>query len=199
MKHDAGNNLLCYGTAEPGVHEVIFDHCSVSWGSDTQLDWYGSYLDWATFQWTGHGVNTWDYYELNHDGSTHLVSQAQYEAKQPFPAPAVSLDPVSNLSDKVLATAGACKPVRDAVDLRIIKSVRDRTGSSRINTTGPWPDLAVGAPALPTDSDHDGLPDAWERSHGLDPNDPRDGAAIARNGYSNVENYLNKVAGDPVP
>jgi pectate lyase len=328
MKHDAGNNLLCYGTAEPGVHDVIFDHCSVSWGSDTQLDWYGSYLDRVTFQWniigecfmgqhiggnaapknitlhhnlyanlgsrtplmqhasvfdfrnnviynwsgnnasvfgqfalntcafgnvvnnlwlagpesgypylnvgnggpiridgssardggtklylsgnwgpnspagstndwSGHGVNTWDYYELNHDGSTHLVSQAQYEAKQPFPAPAISLDPVSNLSDKVLATAGAYKPVRDAVDLRIIKSVRDRTGSSRISTIGPWPDLAVGAPAPPRDSDHDGLPDAWERAHGLDLNDPRDGGAIARNGYSNVENYLNELAGDP--
>ena len=51
MKHDAGNNLLFYGTAEPGVHDVIVDHCSVSWGSDTQLDWYGSYLDRATFQW----------------------------------------------------------------------------------------------------------------------------------------------------
>jgi hypothetical protein len=31
-------NLLFYGTAEPGVHDVIVDHCSVSWGSDTQLD-----------------------------------------------------------------------------------------------------------------------------------------------------------------
>lgn len=38
MKLDAGNNLLFYGTAEPGVHDVIADHCSVSWGSDTQLD-----------------------------------------------------------------------------------------------------------------------------------------------------------------
>src|SRR5262249_518714 len=52
LKHDAGNNLLCYGTAEPGVHEIIFDHCSVSWGSDTQMDWYGSYLERATFQWS---------------------------------------------------------------------------------------------------------------------------------------------------
>jgi hypothetical protein len=33
------------------VRDVIFDHCSVSWGSDTQLDWYGSVLDRATFQW----------------------------------------------------------------------------------------------------------------------------------------------------
>ncbi len=329
MKHDAGNNLLCYGTAEPGIHDVIIDHCSVSWGSDTQLDWYGSYLDRATFQWniiaegfmgqhiggnrapknltlhhnlyanlgsrtplmqhasvfdfrnnviynwsgnnasvfgqfalntsafgnvvdnlwlagpeggypylnvgnggpvridgspaqdggtklylagnwgprcpagstndwTGHGVNTWDYYELNHDGDTHLVDQTQYDAKKPFPAPPVSLDPLPTLLDKVLAGVGAAKPVRDAIDLRIVKSVRDQTGSSRISTTGPWPDLATGAPAPPTDSDHDGIPDSWETAHGLDPNNSRDGAAFAKNGYTNVENYLNQLAGDPV-
>ena len=278
MQHDAGNNLLCYGTAEPGVHDVIFDHCSVCWGSDTQLDWYGSYLNRATFQWniiaeadmgshiggnrapkritlhhnlyanlgsrtplmqhaavfdfrnniiynwngnnsavfgqfalnssafgnvvdnlwlagpesgypylnvgnggpvridgsaaeeggtrlyisgnwgprcpagctndwTGHGVNTWDYYELNKDGSTHLVDQAQYDAKKPFPAPPVALDPVSKLLDKVLPTVGAYKPSRDVIDRRIIKSVRDKTGTYRVNTSGPWPDLASGAPA----------------------------------------------------
>ncbi len=330
MKHDAGNNLLCYGTAEPGVHDVIFDHCSVSWGSDTQLDWYGSYLDRATFQWnliaecfmgqhiggnrapknitlhhnlyanlgsrtplmqhadvfdfrnnviynwsgnnasvfgqfalnasafgnvvgnlwlagpeggypylnvgnggpvrvdgskaeaggtrlylagnwgprcptgcandwSGHGVNTWDYYELNHDGSTHLVDQAQYDAGKPFPAPPVTMDSLSNLLDKVLAGAGAHKPSRDPIDLRIVKSVRDKSGTSRVNTTGPWPDLATGAPPPPMDSDHDGMPEGWERAHGLDPNNPRDGAAIAANGYTNLENYLNELAGDPIP
>lgn len=330
MKHDAGNNLLCYGTAEPGVHDVIFDHCSVAWGSDTQLDWYGSYLDRATFQWnliaecfmgqhiggnrapknltlhhnlyanlgsrtplmqhasvfdfrnnviynwsgnnasvfgqfalntsafgnvaanlwlagpeggypylnvgnggpvridgsaaeaggtrlylegnwgprsptgstndwTGHGVNTWDYYELNHAGSTHLVNQAQYEAPQPFPAPPVALDAVSNLLDKVLARVGADKPRRDAIDQRNIQSVRNQTGSSHVSTIGPWPDLALGAPAPPADTDHDGMPDAWEKAHGLNPNDARDGAAAAANGYTNVENYLNELAGDPVP
>jgi hypothetical protein len=52
LKHDAGNNFLCYGMAEPGVHDVIFDHCSVSWGSDTQMNWYRSFLDRATFQWS---------------------------------------------------------------------------------------------------------------------------------------------------
>jgi len=330
MKHDAGNNILFYGTAEPGVHDVIVDHCSVSWGSDTQLDWYGSYLDRATFQWNvigecfmgqhiggnrapknitlhhnlyanlgsrtplmqhadvfdfrnnviynwsgnnasvfgqfalnssafgnvinnlwlagpeggypylnvgnggpvridgsaaeeggtklylagnwgprcptgctndwiGHGVNTWDYYELNHDGSTHLVKQTQYDARAPFPAPPVTVDPVSNLLDKVLATVGASRPSRDAIDQRIIRSVRDRTGSSRVNTTGPWPDLATGAPAPPADSDHDGMPDAWEKSQGLDPNNPADGAALASNGYTNLENYLNELAGDRIP
>jgi hypothetical protein len=61
----------------------------------------------------------WDYYELNHDGSTHRISQAQHESMEPFSAPPVSLNPVSSLLDKVLATAGACKPMRDAVDSRI--------------------------------------------------------------------------------
>jgi hypothetical protein len=34
---------------------------------------------------------------------------------------------------------------------------------------------------------------------GLNPNDVRDGTALAANGYTNVENYLNKLAGDPIP
>jgi hypothetical protein len=43
-----------------------------------------------------------------------------------------------------------------------------------------------------------GMPDAWETAHGTNPLDFRDGAAIAKNGYTNVENYLNELAGDPV-
>jgi pectate lyase len=327
MQHDAGNNILFYGTAEAGVHDVIVDHCSVCWGSDTQLDWYGSYLDRATFQWNiiaeadmgshiggnrapknitlhhnlyanlgsrtplmqhadvfdfrnnviynwngnnsavfgqwalnssafgnvvdnlwlagpesgypylnvgnggpvridgsaadaggtklylsgnrgpqcpdgcandwvGHGVNTWDYYEFKHDGSTHVVDQAQYDAGKPFAAPAVRLDPVGELLEKVLAGVGAYKPSRDVIDLRIVKSVRDGTGTYRVNGGGPWPDLAAGAPAPPADSDHDGMPDAWEKAHGLDCGSAADGAAFAANGYTNVENYLNELAGD---
>jgi pectate lyase len=80
-----------------------------------------------------------------------------------------------------------------------VKSVRDETGTSRGGTTGPWPDLATGAPSPPVDSDHDGMPDAWEKAHGLDPANAFDGTAIAANGYTNVENYLNELAGDPVP
>ncbi|UCG49588.1 MAG: right-handed parallel beta-helix repeat-containing protein, partial [Phycisphaerales bacterium] len=330
LKHDAGNNLLCYGTAEPGVHDVIFDHCSVCWGSDTQLDWYGSYLDRATFQWniiaeadmgshiggnrapkritlhhnlyanlgsrtplmqhaavfdfrnniiynwngnnsavfgqfalnssafgnvvdnlwlagpesgypylnvgnggpvridgsaaeeggtklyisgnwgprcptgcgndwTGHGVNTWDYYELNKDGSTHLVNQAQYDAEKPFSAPPVTLDPVSRLLDKVLPTVGAYKPSRDVIDRRIVKSVRDKTGTYRVNTSGPWPDLAGGAPAPPPDTDHDGMSDVWERARGLNPENPDDANGdLDADGYTNVEEYLSELAGDPM-
>jgi hypothetical protein len=149
--------------------------------------------------WVGHGVNTWDYYELNGDGSTHLVNQAQYDAVKPFTVPPVTLDAVPELLDKVLAGVGAYKPSRDAIDLRIVNSVRDKTGTSRVNTTGPWPDHALDAPAPPTDSDHDGMSDMWEIARDLDPRDARDGAALAANGYTNVENYLNELAGDSVP
>lgn len=43
------------------------------------------------------------------------------------------------------------------------------------------------------------MPDAWEAAQGLDPNDAGDGPAFAPNGYTNVENYLNELAGDPIP
>jgi hypothetical protein len=149
--------------------------------------------------WAGHGVNTWDYYEFKHDGSTHLVDPAQYSAARPFPAPPIRLDPVSKLLPKVLVTVGASRPARDPIDQRIIRSVRDRTGTSHVSPDGPWPDLATGAPQPPADSDHDGMPNTWEKAHGLDPNNPQDGAAKAANGYTNVENYLNELAGDRVP
>ena len=61
------------------------------------------------------------------------------------------------------------------------------------------PDLATTAPAPREDSDHDGMPDAWERANGLDPGNGNDGAAFAVNGYTHVENYLNALAGDPIP
>lgn len=50
------------------------------------------------------------------------------------------------------------------------------------------------------DTDRDGMPDAWELEHGLDPNDASDGAKISLSdeGYTNVEMFLNELAGDPV-
>jgi hypothetical protein len=149
--------------------------------------------------WTGHGVNTWDYYEFKHNGDTHLVDEAQYAAAMPFAAPEIAMDPVPKLLEKVLASVGACKPFRDPIDLRIVKSVRDNTGTSKVPGTGPWPDLQTGAPPSPPDSDHDGMPDAWEKAHNLNAQNADDGKSVARNGYTNLENYLNELAGDEVP
>ena len=59
---------------------------------------------------------------------------------------------------------------------------------------GGWPEYRSAEP--PADGDHDGMPDAWETAHGLNPADPADGPADADgDGYTNVEEYLN--ATDP--
>jgi pectate lyase len=113
---------------------------------------------------------------------------------QPFKVVPVRTDKADIAYQRVLESAGAILPQRDAVDQRIVKSVRDRTGGM-VNSpaaVGGWPELQS-APA-PTDSDHDGMPDEWEQSHKLDPNDSSDGKAISGSGYSNLENYLNDLA-----
>jgi hypothetical protein len=50
-----------------------------------------------------------------------------------------------------------------------------------------------GAP--PPDSDHDGMPDVWERRMKLDPRNPADASKdLNGNGYSNLEEYLHDRA-----
>jgi hypothetical protein len=100
---------------------------------------------------------------------------------------------VENLRDHVPAAAGATHPVRDAVDARLVQSLRDGTGAL-INSprdVGGWPEYRNATP--PTDSDHDGMPDAWEQKHGLNPKDPADSAHFAPSGYTWIEEYLNEL------
>mgnify|MGYP003835737637 CR=1 FL=1 len=63
---------------------------------------------------------------------------------------------------------------------------------------GGWPVLASGTPL--TDTDHDGMPDAWESAMCLDPNNPNDGNHYRNDGYTNIEAYINWLPlGEPVP
>ena len=94
---------------------------------------------------------------------------------------------------------GATLPRRDALDERIIGEVRSGKttfGKGIIKTqtdVGGWPELKS-VPA-PKDSDGDGMPDQWESSHGLDPQNSADGPMDRDgDGYTNVEEYLNGIA-----
>ena len=82
---------------------------------------------------------------------------------------------------------------RDSVDLAIIAGVRDRTGHQidSQREVGGWPVLAT-APA-PLDSDGDGMPDVWERSHGLDPGRNDSAGDRDHDGFTNIEEYLNSL------
>jgi hypothetical protein len=139
---------------------------------------------------------------------------------EPFPMPAVKVLPTNDALKFVLANAGATLPKRDPVDVRITEQVRtgkitykevktDTAYQFKVRKlpkdsyklgiiTAPWqvggyPDYK-GTPYK--DADSDGIPDAWEVAHGLDPKNPDDSAKLSKNGsgYANIEVYLNEVA-----
>jgi len=98
----------------------------------------------------------------------------------------------------VLEHAGASK-VRDSIDLRIIEEVRTGTakyGKNGIiesqNEVGGWPTLKS-TPA-PSDSDRDGMPDAWELANNLNPSNSSDRNNKDSVGYTMLERYINSLA-----
>lgn len=119
--------------------------------------------------------------------------------------------------EHVLAGVGATKPCRDAVDERIILSVR--TGKPQYAKDAkphesPYvkrrlpadsyklgiitdPQQVGGLPAYTgtprLDSDHDGMPDEWEKANNLNPNDPSDAKTVRPDGYMNIEYYANSL------
>jgi pectate lyase len=125
------------------------------------------------------------------DVSGNDLSGASIAAK-PFDMAPVATQSADEAYKLVLASAGASHQ-RDAVDERILADVRNRTGGlvNSQNDVGGWPELKSTTP--PADSDHDGIPDDWEKRNGLNPNDPADGREIAKDGYSNLEHYLNSL------
>ena len=112
----------------------------------------------------------------------------------------VKMEPVRTTTPEqakieVLAYAGASFPKRDTIDRRIVLDVVNKTGHF-INDIvdqpeGAWP-LLNSLPA-PADDDRDGMPNEWELSNGLNPNDPSDRNTIGKNGYTMLEEYLNRL------
>lgn len=101
--------------------------------------------------------------------------------------------PAAVAAELVLTHAGASLR-RDAVDARVIADVR--AGRGRLidspRDVGGFPALRS-APA-PLDSDRDGMPDAWEIAHGLDPHNPADrNGDRDGDGYTHLEDYLNSL------
>jgi len=47
--------------------------------------------------------------------------------------------------------------------------------------------------AAPADADNDGMPDAWEKAHGLDPRSA-DADRKMPSGYTAIEEYVNQLA-----
>jgi len=107
----------------------------------------------------------------------------------------------------VLDDVGCNLPEQDDHDRRVIQETRDGTTTYKGSISGlpgipdsqddvgGWEDYPEVHRPTDWDTDGDGIPDAWERMHGLDPNDPTDGAIDSNgNGYTNLEEYLHWLA-----
>ncbi|QES90944.1 polysaccharide lyase [Rhizosphaericola mali] len=139
------------------------------------------------------------------------------KVNQPFSLAKFKVLSAEKSFDYVLKNAGAFLPVRDAVDQRVVETVK--TGKISyvenapeylphyikrrlpidsykkgiiydVRQVGGYPDYN-GTPYK--DSDNDGIPDDYEKKHGLNPNNSKDAGIISKNGYSNIENYLNSL------
>ncbi|MBP5742029.1 MAG: T9SS type A sorting domain-containing protein, partial [Paludibacteraceae bacterium] len=117
----------------------------------------------------------------------------------------------------VVSKAGANWPSLDEVDARVlaeaaglqepkyvgptattyigvIDSPSDLKPADADDTWSAYPDLtAFPDEVVPADTDGDGMPDTWEDANEFNKNDASDGVAVAANGYTNLENYLNSI------
>ena len=129
--------------------------------------------------------------------------QSQYRSFSPFPAPPVTMTPVANLESVLTGPngAGATKPQRDSLDQRVIDELINRTGGvGRGGAPFPFIPSEFTVPLDRIDTDGDGLPDQWEDANGLNKFSDTDGPTIIGSGpnagYSNLEVWLNYMAGD---
>lgn len=137
----------------------------------------------------------------NWQGGIHFkgnACEADNRRRTPFPVWPVPTQSADEAYGLVLRHVGANRPRRDPHDTRIVREVETGTptfGNGIIDTpkqVGGWPELKSGA--APPDSDGDGMPDAWETAHMLNPHNTADGALDSDNdGYTNIEEFLNQT------
>lgn len=139
--------------------------------------------------------------EVTADNWQGMKSQGRGEASDlarvntPFEAWPVKQQTAFDAYETVLKQAGATLPKRDAVDQRVTEMVR--TGKTLTKDgivtdpkeVGGFPEYKFSPDQVPADTDEDGMPDEWEKTHSI-----TDGAADADgDGYTNVEEFLNST------
>ena len=136
----------------------------------------------------------------------HRADEKTYTLPTFMPSPAmhppipVTIDSAPAAYAKIVAEAG-CSLQRDAVDRRLIDELASlgKKGKTLPHTDEKGEALAgglgevKGGPA-PVDTDRDGIPDAWETAHQLNPGDPADATKRDASGYTSLEVYLNSLA-----
>ncbi len=141
------------------------------------------------------------------------ISLDKIKLDKPWESMPINEQSANEAYELVLVQAGARLPKLDAIDSRIIEEVRggfatyegkkykkenDVVDNSKVcgiidsqTDVGGWPELNSTKP--PSDRDHDGMPDFWEETMGLDKSNPEDRNTLSSNGYTMLEMYLNSI------
>ncbi len=199
------NNYYKYGpatkTSSSGKTKYMI--ASINRGSyDDPGEWYidGNYV----YGYSSISADNWSGGVQGADATTDSA-----RALTPFTYHIFKTQTAEEAYDDVLKYVGCTYPKRDTIDARIIGEVSSGectygdtsyvAQSGILNhgiidsqtTVGGWPTLS--SATAPTDSDSDGIPDDWEDANGLNSALYSDGAEVASNGYTNLENYLNSL------
>ena len=129
-------------------------------------------------------------------------SQQAHRLATRNPFPAITYTPTDQLVNLLLNNAGAWP--RDPMDIRLMRSVATNTIAAAPRNTNPAGDALLTAysgpaPAAPTDTDNDGMPDTWESARGLNPNVANTNAhSLSAAGYTDLDVYLSELSASRV-
>lgn len=162
--------------------------------------------------------NNWNGGVQGYDPKKADTPIEEVRMEKPFNMPYVNIMNTKDAYKWVINNVGATFPKRDAVDQRIVKTVK--TGktyyvkdakefiSPYVKRRLPADSYKQGIITDPSqvgglpeyngtpyiDTDKDGMPDAWEIKYGLNPNDSGDAVLDCNgDGYTNIEKYINGI------
>lgn len=139
-------------------------------------------------------------HEVIHEGTGSsinydvIISEQDRTIPQAIPAIAGMMTAEEALN-WIIANVGPSLPVRDEVDQYLIDELTSYGKNGTKNGISTEFQLAhkgtgvISGGVKPLDTDGDGMPDAYETSVGLNPNDASDALALNSDGYTNLEAY----------
>lgn len=193
------NNYYKPGAATTHFYALTADHEAV--GTGTQRYYFNGNVMPGRFN------------ESNQEAGRRIQGNVNYETfvDAPFFASEVTTQSAGDAYKQVLSQVGANQPVFDDHDKRIVHETLTGTYTYSGSVSG-YPGLPdshedVGGyedyPALTRaanwDTDHDGMPDWWERTHGLNPSSAAGDFSESngdpnQDGFTNLDDYLEWMA-----
>ena len=178
-------------------------------------DWKGVSYDKGTYTYNDE-IYSADKKNLYGDAVEHKtingVSCVKIKMDAPAPTGEVTTHSAAEALRKVLAYSGASL-YRDEIDARYMEEAKTGTAKyegsitkspgiiDKVSDVNGYTEANFGTASRPTDfdTDKDGIPDAWEITNGLDPNDATDALTYSLDSkeyYTNLEVYANSLVED---